>query len=354
MSWHCAAVAMLKRCLYFVLSVGVVAAASTFVSLPAWADDASEIPLGVFHLGGDSHLSGDSGARPEERDRLTGTGPREGGRPGKASGDTTQEGVFGAAVAAFESGRDATAQFLFEKVVAADPMSGLAQSARGYLATLYESISAGARDTARRPVGVPRFQPVAEAEPLDKGPKRGRDETGENGRFLGSTNGEGIPTEGGPFPGIAKASSVSLALEEQFITEAGDRVFFSAGSAELGSRARLVLAAQARFILGRPELLATIEGHADDAPLPAAEHWKLSEARAKAVRERLVAEGLEENRVQVVSFGRGRPVVVCDDPACAAQNRRVVTILASIAEPRRRGARRAFPVLKRTGSPLTH
>ena len=45
------------------------------------------------------------------------------------------------------------------------------------------------------------------------------------------------------------------ALEEQFITEAGDRVFFSAGSAELGSRARGVLQAQARFIKLRPDLL---------------------------------------------------------------------------------------------------
>ena len=94
-----------------------------------------------------------------------------------------------------------------------------------------------------------------------------------------------------------------------------------------------VLKAQAKFIKLRPELSATIEGHADDAPLSSEENGRLSEARGEAVRKRLIEEGIESHRLAVVSWGRSRRVADCTDAACAAQNRRAVTVLQS-AQPR--------------------
>ena len=112
---------------------------------------------------------------------------------------------------------------------------------------------------------------------------------------------------------------------------------------------------QARFIERRPELRASIEGHADDAPMSAADLKKLSEARALAVRERLVAEGIGADRIAVVARGREDPVSACGDPDCAAQNRRAVTVLY-LAPPGRPGAisRREDGETLPVSAPATH
>ena len=124
-------------------------------------------------------------------------------------------------------------------------------------------------------------------------------------------------------PGTAVAANV----EEEFIATAGDRVFFAVESAELGQRARVVLAAQARWLAQRVDLIAVIEGHADDGPLSKEQLVTLSQARAAAVRDRLIQEGIAASRLSVLPKGRQQPVADCASSDCAAQNRRVVTIL---------------------------
>lgn len=116
-------------------------------------------------------------------------------------------------------------------------------------------------------------------------------------------------------------------LERQFIAEVGDRVFFEDGSATLGPRARDVLAAQAVWLRSHPDILATIEGHADDDMTSEAKQDSLSQARAEAVRQRLLDEGINPARISSLGLGRSAPVANCSDVACAAQNRRVVTVI---------------------------
>jgi peptidoglycan-associated lipoprotein len=130
---------------------------------------------------------------------------------------------------------------------------------------------------------------------------------------------------------LAKSGGTHIpaSVEEQFVLDAGDRVFFSAGSAELGVRARTVLQAQARFIAARRDMAALIEGHADDGMAGSDEQVRLSQARAEAVRDRLIAEGIGPERLVAVARGRDAPVSACPDPACAAQNRRAITMLVS-------------------------
>jgi peptidoglycan-associated lipoprotein len=118
----------------------------------------------------------------------------------------------------------------------------------------------------------------------------------------------------------------NASIQAKLRSEAGDRVFFSAGSAELGSRARVALSAQAQWLNRWHEFEAAIEGHADD-PDSEEENRKLSRARAEAVRQRLVAEGVEASRLAIVAQGRTRRVATCAEPACTAQNRRVVTLV---------------------------
>lgn len=116
-------------------------------------------------------------------------------------------------------------------------------------------------------------------------------------------------------------------LSTELRMTAGDRVFFANGSAELGARARQVLAAQAAWIVRHPGVVVVVEGHGDDAGAADANR-AISQQRAEAVRQRLVEEGAPAERVRISAHGRERPVAACADPACTAQNRRAVTVVA--------------------------
>ena len=52
------------------------------------------------------------------------------------------------------------------------------------------------------------------------------------------------------------------------------------------------------------------------------------EARMKrAVRDYLASRGIAPQRMRTISYGKERPVAVCNDISCWSQNRRVVTVL---------------------------
>jgi outer membrane protein OmpA-like peptidoglycan-associated protein len=116
------------------------------------------------------------------------------------------------------------------------------------------------------------------------------------------------------------------AIQSRLRKDAGDRVFFSAGSAELGGRARMALSAQAAWLNRWREFEAAIEGHADD-PGSEAENVALAARRAQVVRRRLIDEGVAPARLAIVAQGRARRVATCTDRACAAQNRRALTMV---------------------------
>lgn len=115
--------------------------------------------------------------------------------------------------------------------------------------------------------------------------------------------------------------------QEELRNGIGDRVFFSAGSAELGSRAVAVIAAQAEWLQRRPDLDIVIEGHADDRAA-GADDESLSSNRAIAVRDRLAVEGIAPGRMRIVPQGARDPIATCDDGSCAVQNRRAVVQVA--------------------------
>lgn len=117
-------------------------------------------------------------------------------------------------------------------------------------------------------------------------------------------------------------------LNNEFRMAAGDRIFFGSGGAELGARARQVLAAQASWLKRHPDLNVMIEAHADD-PGSSGVNDELALQRAEAVRQRLVEEGVESARIRVAGFGRDRRIAICPDAMCATQNRRAVTIVGA-------------------------
>lgn len=72
-----------------------------------------------------------------------------------------------------------------------------------------------------------------------------------------------------------------------------------------------------------PEARIVVEGHADARGAPATNRL-LAERRATAVRDYLVARGMDSGRISVVGYGTDRPL--CREPreACWAMNRRAV------------------------------
>jgi peptidoglycan-associated lipoprotein len=64
-----------------------------------------------------------------------------------------------------------------------------------------------------------------------------------------------------------------------------------------------------------------LEGHADERGTREY-NLALGARRAAAARQYLSSRGVAANRINTISFGKERPVAVCDDISCWSQNRR--------------------------------
>ena len=113
---------------------------------------------------------------------------------------------------------------------------------------------------------------------------------------------------------------------QDFVVNVGDRVFFESDQTELTSQARATLDKQAQWLQNYNRYSFTIEGHADERGTREY-HIALGARRAQSVREYLAARGVEPSRMRTISYGKERPVAVCNDISCWSQNRRAVTVL---------------------------
>jgi peptidoglycan-associated lipoprotein len=113
---------------------------------------------------------------------------------------------------------------------------------------------------------------------------------------------------------------------QDFVVNVGDRVFFDTDSTELTGQARATLDHQAEWLNHYANYAFTIEGHADERGTREY-NIALGARRAQTVREYLVSRGVSAQRMHTISYGKERPVAVCDDISCWSQNRRAVTVL---------------------------
>ena len=122
------------------------------------------------------------------------------------------------------------------------------------------------------------------------------------------------------------AGNAAPGSAQDFVVNVGDRVFFESDSSELTPQSIATLDKQAQW-LGRYNRYAfTIEGHADERGTREY-NIALGARRAQAVRDYLTSRGVEANRMRTISYGKERPVAVCNDISCWSQNRRSVTVL---------------------------
>lgn len=114
--------------------------------------------------------------------------------------------------------------------------------------------------------------------------------------------------------------------QQDFVVNVGDRVFFETDSTDLTSTAQATLDKQSQWLARYTNYPVTVEGHADERGTREY-NLALSARRAQVVRDYLAARGVPGNRIRTISYGKERPVAVCDDISCWSQNRRAVTVL---------------------------
>ncbi|MBN3816182.1 OmpA family protein [Paraburkholderia sp. Se-20369] len=108
------------------------------------------------------------------------------------------------------------------------------------------------------------------------------------------------------------------------------KILFNVGDARLLPDASDVLARIADVLKTHPASNILVEGHTDSVPIATAKYesnWELSSARAGAVVRYLVERGVESHRLAAIGRADNLPLVVGDDAAARAANRRVTILV---------------------------
>ena len=129
---------------------------------------------------------------------------------------------------------------------------------------------------------------------------------------------------GGPIGGIGSSGSFAPGSQQDLAATAGDRVFFAYDQSTISGEGQQILQRQAQWLQRYPQVSITIEGHCDERGTREY-NLALGERRAQAVKNVLVALGIPATRIQTISYGKDRPIVVGSDEAGYAQNRVGIT-----------------------------
>lgn len=132
---------------------------------------------------------------------------------------------------------------------------------------------------------------------------------------------------GGAGAAAARGSAAQVAQE---LVASGDTVYFAFDSFALEGNAQTTLDQQASLLLKNAAVAVIVEGHCDDRGTREY-NLALGERRATAVKDYLVAFGINPGRIRTISYGKERPAVLGASEAAWAKNRRATTIVAGAA-----------------------
>jgi outer membrane protein OmpA-like peptidoglycan-associated protein len=116
-------------------------------------------------------------------------------------------------------------------------------------------------------------------------------------------------------------------------------VLFDTGRAELKSGASRKLDQLAQFLVEHPDRRVQIDGFTDSVGTDSYNE-ELSERRANAVREALIARGVESSRIGTEGYGKSYPVANNTESGGRQLNRRVEVVI---------GGNNGTPIAPRTG-----
>jgi len=146
--------------------------------------------------------------------------------------------------------------------------------------------------------------------------------------LAGCANKKNLPNNAGDLGlnGGGAGGSATPGSSQDFTVNVGDRIFFDTDSTSIRADAQQTLDRQAQWLQRYPNYAITVEGHADERGTREY-NLALGARRASSAKEYLASRGIPANRIKTISFGKERPVAVCDDISCWSQNRRAVTVL---------------------------
>jgi len=130
--------------------------------------------------------------------------------------------------------------------------------------------------------------------------------------------------------GLGGGGPATPGSSKDFTANVGDLVHFQEDSSALSGQAQAILRGQTRWLNQYPQYGVIIEGHADERGTREY-NLALGARRAMAVKGFLVRQGVNGARIKTISYGKERPIAVCDAPSCWAQNRRAQTVLNNAA-----------------------
>jgi peptidoglycan-associated lipoprotein len=133
-----------------------------------------------------------------------------------------------------------------------------------------------------------------------------------------------------PAPAAPKAEAVQKEPEDisTLQNEVKD-IHFDFDKYELGTGAKSSLASLSSILKPRSGLKVVIEGNCDERGT-AEYNLALGDKRARAARQYLVASGILPSRIEVVSYGKEKPLCIQKTEECWHKNRRDHFVLAAI------------------------
>jgi peptidoglycan-associated lipoprotein len=124
------------------------------------------------------------------------------------------------------------------------------------------------------------------------------------------------PTEPITEPVVEPEPEVVRLTEDQF-----QIAYFDFDKYNLRSDARAALEANARLLRDNPNVKVLIEGHCDERGT-VEYNLALGEKRARAAMDYIASLGVDGSRLEIISYGKERPVALGHDESSWSKNRR--------------------------------
>ena len=144
----------------------------------------------------------------------------------------------------------------------------------------------------------------------------------------GDTTGPGdVSTGPGPGTGVDTGSMAPIpGSVNDFVVNVGDRVYFDLDEYMIRPDARPILEAQAEWLNRYRSVRVRLEGNADERGTREY-NFALGGRRANAVREFLIARGVDPARIETISYGKERPIDPGSNEEAWARNRNTHTAI---------------------------
>jgi peptidoglycan-associated lipoprotein len=130
------------------------------------------------------------------------------------------------------------------------------------------------------------------------------------------------PADAGKTPSAIKGGDVAGPSGTESLS---NTVYFDFDKSDVHAEDRSTIAGHAKLLVKNRGKKVTLEGHADERGT-VEYNMALSERRAKAVKDALMAQGASGDQVKTASYGEGRPAAQGHDESAWSKNRRVEVV----------------------------